>query len=83
LTYYIKVQDKSEVINKNSRRWRQGRRHGGTGRNSTPIPHKGHLCKSSKTDEKIFGVWGGDVPNQATYLNFSLSLSQMVFKDRM
>jgi len=23
----------------------------------SPTPHKGHFCKLSKTDKKIFGVW--------------------------
>jgi len=32
---------------------------GRLGRNSPPTPHKGHFCKSSKTDEKILRVWGG------------------------
>jgi len=36
---------------------------GGLGENSSPSPHKGHFCKSSKTDEKILGVWGDDVTN--------------------
>jgi len=34
----------------------------GTGRNSPPTPHRGHVCKSSETDEKIWGM-GGDVTN--------------------
>jgi len=25
----------------------------------SPTLHKGHFCKSTKTDEKILGVWGG------------------------
>jgi len=39
----------------------------GTGRNSplTVTSHKGHFCKSSKTDEKILGVWGDDVTNHS------------------
>jgi len=37
---------------------------GGLGRNGPPTPHKGHFCKSPKTDEKKLGVWGeGDVTN--------------------
>jgi len=41
----------------------QGRRHGGLG--GTVLPHKGHFCKSSKTDEKKMGVWeAGDVTNR-------------------
>jgi len=32
---------------------------GVTGGNSPSTPHKGHFCKSPKTDEKILGVWGG------------------------
>jgi len=53
---------RSKFLYKNksvARGWahRQGRRHGGTA-------NKGYFCKSSETDEKIFGVWGeGDVTN--------------------
>jgi len=28
------------------------------GGKQSPTPHKGYFCKSSKTDEKILGVWG-------------------------
>jgi len=28
-----------------------------------PTPHKGHFCKSPRTDEKKLGIWGGDVTN--------------------
>jgi len=42
----------------------QGRHHGRLGEGNSPTtPHKGHFCKSSKTDEKILGVWGGDDTN--------------------
>jgi len=41
----------------------QGRRHGVTGGTVSPTPYKDHFYKSSKTDEKILGVWGGDVTN--------------------
>jgi len=49
------------------------------GRVGGTVPHslKGHFCKSSKTDEKILRVWGWC---HQPYLNFSLSLSQVVFK---
>jgi len=53
---------------------------GGLGSNSSPNPLKDHFCKSSKTDEKIVGVWEGW--HHQPYLNFNLSLSQVVFKDR-
>jgi len=49
--------------------------------NSPPTPHKGYFCKSSKTDEKILEVWGEW--RHQPYLNFSLTLSQMVFKERI
>jgi len=35
---------------------------GRRGVNRPSTPHKGHFCKSSKTDEKIFGVWGVTSP---------------------
>ena len=49
----------------------QGRRHGGTGGNSPPTPHKGQFCESSKTDEKILGYGGG--VTSPTIFNFCLS----------
>ena len=45
----------------------QGRRHGGTGGNSPPHS-KGQFCESSKTDEKIWGMGGGDVTNHIQFL---------------
>jgi len=41
---------------------RGGATGGETGGNSPPTPHKGHFCKSPKTDEKILGVWGSTSP---------------------
>jgi len=35
---------------------------GELGRTVPPTTHKGHFCKSSKTDEKILGVWGVTSP---------------------
>jgi len=54
---------------------------GGTGGTVPPTPHEGHFCKSSKTAEKILGVWKGW--RYQPYLNFRLSLSQVVFKDQI
>jgi len=53
---------------------------GGTQGNSPPTPHKGHFYKSSRTDEKN---WGMGAWRHQPYLNFSLSLSQVVYKDRI
>jgi len=33
-----------------------------TGGNRPPTPHKVHFCKSSKTDEKMFEVYGVTLP---------------------
>jgi len=38
----------------------------------TPTPHKGHFCKSSRTDEKKLGVWGITSP---TIFEFQPELS--------
>jgi len=53
----------------------------GTGGNSPPTPRKGHFCKSSKTDAKLFEVLGG--VTLPTILKFQPELSQVVFKDRI
>jgi len=47
----------------------QGAAPRGDSENSPPTPLKGHICKSSETDEKILGVWrGSDVTNHTWIL---------------
>jgi len=50
---------------KNTHTHRSGAAPRGDWGKSPPTPQKGHFYKSSKTDEKILGIWGGggDVTN--------------------
>jgi len=62
---FVVIQENYRLNRQNSlvEVFRGGATRGGTGGNSPPTPHKGQFCKSSKTDEKILEVWGGDVTN--------------------
>jgi len=50
---------------------------GGLGGTVPLTPLKGHFCKSSKTDEKILGVWGATSP---TILEFQPEFVTSSFK---
>jgi len=64
-----------DIINFNKYEVRvEGKNRGGatgrTGGNSSLTPHKGHFCKSSKTEEKILDIWDEGRGASPTILEF-------------